>query len=267
MDLRRLVRHELRVRKLRVKAIEKPTPGMARITLTGDALRGFVTAAPDDHVKLLVPARGTDEPLLPVIEGGRLHWPERGARAIARDYTPVRFDPERQELDLEIVLHPGGHLASWVSQAEVGDVAGLAGPRGSHLIDAPLAGLLLVGDETALPAIRRWLRELPAEVRVLALIEVRNAGERQRLTTSAQARIEWLERGEAAPGTTNLLVNALARSTLPEPLTHAWLAGEANTVRLLRAHLETDRAFPAERISARGYWKRGVLDHQEPHRD
>lgn len=265
--VKKLIRHHLSVRRLQVLRVTWPTPAMARLTLTGDSLSEFISMAPDDHVKLLVPPQGIDEPNLPSIEDGRLSWGSQLPRPIARDYTPVRFDIEKRELDLDIVLHKSGVIAAWVKLAQPGTIAGLAGPRGSHLLHPEPQRLVLAGDETALPAIARWLGELQPGVMALALIEVQNAGERQPLPSRANVRVVWVERGQARAGTTDLLLQELMRCELPQPVDHVWLAGEAETVRAMREFLLEKKNLGPDVVSARGYWKLGARDHQEPHED
>lgn len=247
--------------------VARLSPRMSRLTLGGSSLSEFVSLAPDDHVKLLVPPEGVGEPHLPSIEAERLSWSARGPRPIARDYTPVRFDPVKGELDLDIVLHEGGLIASWLQQATPGTIAGVAGPRGSHLVTPAPQQLLLVGDETALPAIWRWLRELPAGARALVLVEVQSEEDCLELASAAELEVQWLVRGKAKPGTTNLLLDALKGCELSASLEHFWLAGEAGMVRKMREHLVSERGVDPELLAARGYWKLGVNDHQEPHED
>ncbi|WP_195829458.1 siderophore-interacting protein, partial [Bordetella pertussis] len=59
------VRHPLKMRLLEVKRVTRPTPHLARITLAGDALRDFVSASFDDHVKVFFPPPGAARPVLP----------------------------------------------------------------------------------------------------------------------------------------------------------------------------------------------------------
>lgn len=64
----RTIRHSLAIRRLEVLSAQRMTPRRQRITLQGESLRGFVSASPDDLVKLRFP---NEDGLL---EGGR----ERG---------------------------------------------------------------------------------------------------------------------------------------------------------------------------------------------
>ncbi len=240
------VRHETRRRLLQVVRVEQPTPRMRRIVLGGDALDGFTSAAADDHVKLFFPAPGNLAAVFP--DGGPV-----------RDYTPRRFDPVARELTLEFVLHGDGPASSWAARATPGQWLGVAGPRGSMLIPEDYAAYLLAGDETALPAIARRLEEMHPGTRALALIEVADAAEERRLPTAANAEIVWLHRGKAEPGATRLLDQALRDARLPAGDLHAWLAGEIDTVRRLRAAL-IERGVGRADIKAAGYWRLGHAD-------
>lgn len=265
--LRTLMSHALRVRRLHLLRITALTPRLTRVTLGGPDLEGFLSLAPDDHVKVLFPGPGQDEPAFPRVERGQVLWASGEQRAIARDYTPTRFDARLQELDLEIVRHPRGHASAWLERpAAPGAVLGVAGPRGSHVFTRTPSPLLMAGDETALPAMARWLRELPEGARAFVYVEVDDARDEIALESRARVTTRWLHRGRAEPGSTQLLLDAVRSTELPA-LTYAFLAGEASAVQALRRHLSEERGVAKDAIGARGYWKRGAQDHQEPHDD
>ena len=254
------VRHPLKLRLAQVVRVETISPRMRRITLAGDQLDGFISAAPDDHVKLFFPAPGQEKPVLP--DPDAIGRGARGERAGAvpptvRDYTPRRFDPARRELVVEFVLHGDGPASGWAAQAAPGQWIGVGGPRGSLLTPDDDDTTLLAGDETALPAIARHLEEARPGARVLALIEVADAHEQRHLPTAANATIRWLHRDGAPAGTSTLLDQAIEDLTLPPGDTHAWLAGEIETVRRLRTHLIERKRLPRDRIRAAGYWRLG----------
>lgn len=259
-----LVRHPLRIRKLEVLDISRPTPQLCRLLVGGRELDGFVSLAPDDHVKVLFPALGQAEPVVPEIVDGHVVWPKGEARPITRDYTPVHYDEAAGTLELHIVLHGTGHAASWAEGASVGDMLAVAGPRGSHVPQRRPHRLLLAGDATALPAITRWLRELESETQVQAVIEVSDAREERALPTRARSDVQWVHRS-GHPG--QALQAAIERATLLRDLDYAWVAGETLAVRNIKQQLMERSKLTAGRISARGYWKRGVRDYQEPHED
>ncbi len=254
------VRHPLKLRLAQVARVETLSPRMRRITLAGDQLDGFTSAAPDDHVKLFFPAPGQEKPVLPNLDAiGRGAPGERIGTVlpIVRDYTPRRFDPERRELVVEFVIHGDGPASGWAAQAAPGQWIGIGGPRGSFLVPDEYDTTLLAGDETALPAIARRLEEARPGARVLALIEVADAHEQRQLPTAANATIRWLHRDGVPAGTSTLLDQAFADLTLPPGDTHAWLAGEIETIRRLRTHLIDRKGLPRDQIRAAGYWRRG----------
>lgn len=58
-------------RTLEVLGVDNLSPRMARVTLGGEELAGFATAAPTDHVRVFFPGRGR-RPVLPTVVDGRL---------------------------------------------------------------------------------------------------------------------------------------------------------------------------------------------------
>ena len=246
-------------RLVQVIRVEQVSPRVRRIVLGGEALDSFVTAAPDDHVKLFVPTPNQDRSCLPVLETDRFIGAEDTARWAMRDYTPRRFDPRTRELTVEFVLHGTGPASEWAAQATPGQWIGVAGPKRSRPPQDDRDGLLLVGDETALPAIGRQLEELTPGISAFVLVEVADAREERYLPTAANARVTWLHRDGVPAGASSLLERALSALDPPSWDIHAWLAGEIETVRRLR-RLLMERGLPRERIRAGGYWRVGEPD-------
>ena len=253
------VRHETRIRLVQVRRVEALSLRMRRVVLGGDALDGFVTAAADDHVKLLFPAPGQEQPTLD--RGGRGSGGpavDDAARPVMRDYTPRRFDAAAGELTIDFVLHGDGPASEWAaSRARPGGWLGVGGPRSSVLIPEDYDAYLLVGDETALPSIARRLEELRPGARAVALIEVADGGEERFLPSAGNVSLVWLHRDGAPPGETRLLHGALASLALPDGDVHAWIGCEIQTARDLRAMLLERHGLPRNRISAAGYWRLG----------
>jgi NADPH-dependent ferric siderophore reductase len=252
------IRHERRVRLLQVRRVGPITPKMVRVTLTGDELAGFVSAAHDDHVKLFFPHPGQERPVLPSMGPNGPVFPDDSLRPAARDYTPRRFDAAANELDIDFVLHGDGPASAWAAAARPGQYLGLGGPRGSFVVADDFDCYLLVGDETALPAIGRRLEELPPAAHAVAIVEVADRDEEQRLTSAAEAETIWLHRGSAEPGTTGLLERAVANLRLPRGDIYAWVAGEAGTAKALRRQLLDTHGLRKDWIKAAGYWQHGT---------
>jgi NADPH-dependent ferric siderophore reductase len=251
------VRHALKFRLLQVRRVEPVTPHFVRITLGGEDLHDFETASFDDHVKVFFPAPGADKPTLPSAGPNGPVFADDQPRPIARDFTPRRFDRAARELDIEFALHEAGPAATWAAQATPGQYLGIGGPRGSFTIPMNFDWHLLIGDETALPAIARRLEELPAGTRVAALIEVADPSARIEFNTQTDPYVEWRYRSESGfPGGALLL--AVREIVLPTGEGYVWAAAESSIVRAVRQHLCTERGIDKSRIRASSYWKRGV---------
>lgn len=256
------VRHDIRVRQLTVTAVTDVTPLMRRLTLSGDQLEGFTSLGFDDHIKMFFPPVG--ETLeMPTLGPDGLVF--AGTRPPMRDYTPRRYDPEAKTLDVDFVLHGDGPAASWAARVQVGDLALVAGPRGSMVVPDAFDWYLLAGDETALPAIGRRLEELPAGVKALVVIEVASPQEEQALTSKADATIRWVHRDGAAAGTGSKLQQALAELQLPEGRGFSFVAGEARLAREAKRLLLDERGLSPELTKTAGYWALGEADAHLPH--
>ncbi len=243
-----------RFRQLQVLRSERLTPHMQRIVLGGDALAGFESPAPDDHVKLFFPnAEGVF--VLPELTAAGPRYPEGQAPSPARDYTPRHHDAEAGELVLDFVLHGHGVASTWAANAQVGDPLVVAGPRGSHLVADDYDAYVLIGDETALPAIARRLAELPEHAQAEVLIEIPEEGDRQPLPSAAQVRVSWLERNGFDAASSTLLEDALVDFEAPDGDAYYWIALESRRARMMRKFVEGHLRVPKDWIRATGYWK------------
>lgn len=261
------VRHPLKMRVLTVARVERIAGLLARVTFRGEDLRDFVSASFDDHVKLFFPADPSQPPALPEVGPDGIKFPEGAPRPAARDYTPRRFDVEREELDIDFVLHGDGPASSWAEQAQVGQRLGIGGPRGSFVVPKGFDWHVLIGDETALPAIARRLEELPATAQALVLIEVPGAANEIPLPTQARASVRWLHRDGTAAGYSTLLLEAARGLALPPGEGYTWIAAESAVAKAVREIMVAQHGVDKSRIRAASYWKRGAIAVHESHED
>ena len=239
-------------RLLQVRRSERITPRMVRVTLTGDALAGFGGDGPDRRIRMFFPAPGQDRPAVPRATSGGPVWPAGEARPAMRTYTVRRFDPQAGELDVDFVLHDGhGPAAAWARDARPGCWVGVSEPGGRYLPDPGADFHVVIGDESALPAVATVLAALPAGVPATAFVEVADAAEEQRLPGGAA--VHWVHRGARAAG--EPLVEAVRMATFPDGRGQAWLAGESAAVKALRGHLLTERGLDRRSVYATGYWR------------
>lgn len=231
------LRHELRRRVVTLASAERLTPHMLRLVFTSPELRDFVSAGPDDHVKLFFDGE-------------------------MRDYTPRRFDPEAGTLTLDFAIHEAGPATAWAMAARPGDSLQIAGPRGSAVVPDDFDWYLLIGDETALPAIGRRIEELRPGVPVTSFVLVPEMDDAQHLATAANWTGHWIARG-ASTDDAGLLLAAMRGFALPPGEGFVWIATEATTARALRRHVVETLGHPKAWVKAAGYWLRGVADAHE----
>ncbi|MDD9205973.1 siderophore-interacting protein, partial [Georgenia sp. 10Sc9-8] len=232
-------------------------------TLSGPDLEGFTAPGPADHVKLFVPDPETGELRAPRVGPAGIERP--AVPPIVRDYTPRATRPG--EVDVDVLLHEhSGPVSGWAAAAAPGASAVIGGPRGSKLFPDGAEHLLLGGDETALPALARWLEAAPDGIPVDVLVEVEDAAEEAYLDGIARPehRVRWLHR--QGSGSTPLLLDALRSLPARPGVGYAWFAGEATSLVPVRRWLRHESPFDRRNVAVDGYWKRGVvaLDHHAP---
>lgn len=243
------VHHPIVPRVLELRRIEAISPAMARVTLGGADLAGFVSAAPTDHVKIFFPTHG-GEPAMPAVIDGRLH--AAGPTDPSRHYTVGHHRLEAEELDIDVVLHGEGVAVRWVHGARPGDRLGVLGPRWSEVVEDNFEWFLFAVDATGLPASERWLSELAAGVAVRVIAQVADTAEERALANTADLDVRWLHAG--GPN----LAEVLADTDLPEGRGFVWVAGEAGVVAPARSYLRHTLGLNADRFRVEAYWRRGV---------
>ena len=249
-------------REVRVVSNVAICPRIRRLTFTGDDIARFGSSA-DIHVRLYFPPEGLSTPEWPFPGlDGRTVWPAEDRRPEVRYYTVRRFSPERNEIEIDFVMHEVvGPGCAFAARAKPGALCGIAGPVGRA---APQAGwMLLAGDETALPAIARILEEMPREARGEAHIEVDGPADEIPLDPPAGVALRWLHRNGAPAGATGMLAEAVAAAPIAaEDDAFVWVACEFHAAKAIRKHLKVTRGLARDRYLVVGYWHR---DHEDEH--
>jgi NADPH-dependent ferric siderophore reductase len=240
-------------RRVEVVEVLDLTPRMRRVRLAGE-LHGLSVVGPTDHVKLFFPAAPGQEPPEPAFTARGLAAPPPGAPRPYREYTLRRHDPVAGTVDVDLVRHGGGLAGRWIEDPR--GALWLLGPRSSAVV-APRDWYLLGGDETALPALARWLEQVPAGAPVHVVVEVADAAEEAYLDEAPpHVTVHWCYRDGAAPGTTTLLDDAVAAFAPPAGEGFAWMGAEAGVLRAVRRRLRA--ILPAAAVDLDGYWRRGL---------
>ena len=236
------VRFELKRRSLRVERSIRLTPGMLRIVFSGEDLHDFASLAPDDHIKIFVPTPSGD--ILP------------------RSYTPRRYDSETRTLAIDFALHDAGPATNWAIDAQPGDRLEVGGPKGSVIVSPDIRHWLLIGDETALPAIARRIEETGARARVTSVVAVTGPQEHLAFDTRADLLALWAHRSISDSSDPRALL-AILKTIGLLPGTFVWIAAEAMVTRAIRTYLVQDRSHPLSWMKASGYWVMGRADAHE----
>jgi NADPH-dependent ferric siderophore reductase len=241
-----------------VVAVEDVHPHLRRITFGGGDLATFAPNGPDAFVYVLLPPPGRAE----LTVDRSFSWaavPDMAAdeRPVGAYYTVRRWRPEEAEIDVLFVLHgDAGPASAWAGRARVGDPVALWGPRTSWEPPADTDHVLLVADETGLPAVAGVLEALPPETSIQVVAEVASPGERQELPPHPGATVTWVERGGAPAGTaTDLLVDAVR--SLPWRGEHPYVfgGGESRSMTRVRRHVRDGRGVPREAVCLLAYWR------------
>lgn len=243
----------------RVEQIRAIAPRMVRVVLGGDGLDGFTSnGSTDEYINVqFVPDGAPYEVPFDVAEARSLG---AGGRPIPRRFTVRAWDEQTRRLTIDMVVHDdAGAAGSWAQRAQVGDPLQFLGPNGSYRPDPDADWHLLVGDESALPAIARSLEAMPADANVTAVLLVDDAEHQLALDSPAAVDVRWVHR-MAERDNPDLLVQTVASLDLPDGVPHGFVHGEAGETRAVRKHLLVDRGLPKNRFSISPYWRRNFTD-------
>lgn len=283
-----------------VASIVDLTPSFRRFTFAGPDLADYGGPCFDQRLKVVFPG-GAGLDAMP----GGADWYERWRELPAADRPPFRTYTTRAvrneacEVVLDMVAHEvSGPASAWIDSAQIGDEVLIYAPTTAHTgvnygVDfvppAQTGHYLLVGDETAAPAISVILEQLPPEARGVVVVEVpyaadvaylpqhpgfdyRVQGRQDRprhehlLAAVAEVAEQLVPDGRGAEVEevdvdTDLLWEvprtAKGGAALKSAPLYAWLAGEATGIKALRRHLVSTVGVDRRAVAFMGYWRLG----------
>ena len=295
-----------------VARVQPLTSHFVRVTFTGDDLGAFGIDRLDQRMKIVFPLEQTGMSDFGAGDPGTIadgSWYARwralpdAERNPFRTYTIRAVRPEQREVDVDMVAHgDGGPASRWLNRAEPGQEVVLIGPDANSIDSAvgidwhpgDARCVLLVGDETAAPAICSILESLPAGRTAQAFIEVPEESDALAVDVPDGSSITWLARGSGQAGSVlDPAVRDWARDNRPvyraalagaaqqledvdvdreliwdSPEAqdtgdfYAWLAGEAGVIKTLRRFLVSETGIDRKRIAFMGYWRTGKAEAQ-----
>lgn len=294
-----------RLFNVELKRREQLSPALTRFVFGGPEVAEMKTLAADQRIKIFFPDASGQPPSLP----GGSEWyqayrsVEPARRPPMRTYTIRALRAEQEEVDVEFVLHgENGPASAWATHARIGDRLQLAAPNRQYGDDPggyewkPPAGvrhILLIADETALPAVAGILEELAGEAEppvVEAFLEVPGEADILDLPAIPGARLHWLPRHQAGIHSRNgeRMIEAARQARLPEREVaggaaqeledididekilwelaspesgsfYAWVAGESAAVMAIRRYLVQERGIDKRHLTLMGYWRLGKV--------
>lgn len=218
------------------------TDGYVRLRVAGESLVGFNAPGADDHVRLFFAPAGASVPATP----------EEWREFPSREYTPLNADAERGWVEFDFVLHGEGPGSAWAAQAPIGAAVAVAGPRRSNAVTGEPDAWFLAGDETAVPAITRFLRSRRPGTPARVILEVAPENELVPIPADPATDVTVVVRGGR---TLADVVAALGEDERPSGAVLGFVAAEAGIVPVARELLLERWGLPAEAVIAKGYWR------------
>lgn len=238
------------------------TPRMRRLVISvGEGIERLMTGGL--HIRILIVPQGRTPVWPHLSQTGAVVWPEGDDELIRRVYTIRYGNVQRQEIELDFVMHEGDHMpgAHFGATAKAGDLVGIIGPGGG-VVPVEVDACVFAGDETALPVISRMVEELPAGKKITVYAEVADENERQDIKSSADVNWTWLYRNGKAAGTSGLLEQALRQHdwSKDSDSRHVFIACEKGEVRQIKKFLSDEAKLPKNDFRTAGYWVLGEGD-------
>lgn len=289
------------------RSVTRLSPSFVRVEFGAEALADFGVDGPlfDQRLKLIFPVDGRLPSVAGADESWLGSWMQRplAERGHMRTYTvrSVVGEGVDTRVVIDFVVHEDGLAgpgAAWALTAEAGDRLLMVAPRrgvpfgGIEWSPGLASSLLLVGDESAVPAVAAILSCLPDHAAGSVFLEVPAPADFQDLAAPAGVRIAWSARGAEAVGTSLVPLvrrhvglparsladvevdpelwetqtwsssgEALQDPDSPEQVwedLYCWVAGESQMVTNLRRALVRELGLARSQVAFMGYWRRGV---------
>ncbi|MDO5743981.1 MAG: siderophore-interacting protein [Micrococcaceae bacterium] len=248
---------------LEVLASERLNPHMMRLTFGGPGFVNFQDKAVSDrYVKILFtkPELGLVPPY--DLDALREQLPPEDF-PVRRTYTLRHVDLEAETLQIDFVIHGDQGLAGpWAQNAKVGDQICFTSPGGLYTPNPEFDRHLLVGDETALPAISAAVEDMTPEMMGDIYLEVPGPESEVELDAPAGIAVHWLHRGGYFTPENTRLEAVVREAPWPEGTVQVFAHGERETMKSLRAYLHGERGVDRKAMSLSAYWAYGRAEDE-----
>ncbi len=251
------------------------SPGWMRVTLGGGEIDRFTPMGYDQWFRIFLPLGGDDGLERIPAKANKLFGYLRylripdGVRPVMRNYTVRAYRPATPEagaeIDVDFVLHgsdddgTAGPASRWAASCEVGESVVIIDEGLAFNPERGTDTVLLVADETGLPAIAGICASLPDDAAGIALVEVGSDDDALPFPHPPGIDVRWIVRDrDETPGALALSAVRHLRDTEPPAPFHAYVVGEQALPTQARRHLVSDRGLDKELVSFCGYWRAGT---------
>jgi NADPH-dependent ferric siderophore reductase len=187
---------------------------------------------------------------------------------VLRTYTVRSVDYVARTIAIDFVVHGDEGIAGpWAASAQPGDLLATSSPGGMYSPDSdPGIEHLLLGDDSAIPAIAAALEAMTPTARGLALIEVTNSADEIPLAHPENVELRWVHResgGRHSAGSPETAVagTALVASVQDLPAAtrpvQVFAHGERGAMNALRAILQDGWGIERRALALSAYWALG----------
>ena len=186
----------------------------------------------------------------------RLWFPAGAGREVQRRYTIAGYAQDRSRVDVSFYLHQtSGPAASWALHVRAGSelIANVAGSQ-PFAVDERCKGVVLLGDETAFPAIRAIVDSLPE--RVHAYVMLTGTHDLTGFIESNERVSVWYAPTQKALHAFGKLVEKLQLGSAEPGAWHCWAAGESSMMRAIRISIRHAESLQKGDAHVQGYWAR-----------
>ena len=169
-------------------------------------------------------------------------------------YTIRNFS--ENEIKMWFVLHShSGNLGNWAEKAKTGDQAILWGPRTMFSPSKKFSHLILIADETGIPAMKVISENNKNFSKCTTFYEVIDVS--CQIPTKGENKIleNWIHREDDEPGEGEKLLESLKAYELPKNDFYIFGAGEARQMMKIRKFFK-EKGVSKDQMHITGYWKK-----------
>ncbi|MDF0598421.1 siderophore-interacting protein [Psychromarinibacter halotolerans] len=229
-----------------VQAVTQQSPNFVRLEMQCDGVDTLLEGGM--HFSLLLPPEGRAAVWPRIGTRGRTVWPEGDDTLHRAVYTFVSLDPDAGRFAFDVYQHGDGRAAMWAGSVRPGAQVAIMGPGGGRL--PPGDDLVLAGDDTALPAIRRILEQSAPDRTGDVLIELGDAADICDLPLPAGMSVTWLLRSEGQ----DLWQALMALPPRRGEGVFVWVAAEPELMRKAKKMFHNKWDLPATQGSFSAFW-------------